>query len=250
MRLLLLGGTTEASRLAAALATRPAIAATLSLAGRTAVPAPAPIPTRVGGFGGVDGLATYLRDERIGLVVDATHPFATRISRNAITAARAAGVSLLAFSRPAWAPGSGDLWTVVPDIAGAVAYLEALPPRSVWLTTGRLDLAAFRAAPQHRYLVRTVDPPAPGAVPLGATVVFGRGPFDPAAERALLAAHAIDLLVTKNSGGAASEAKLAAAREARVAVLMVARPLLPPRPERHALADVLAAIDRHAPAPR
>ena len=247
MRLLILGGTTEASRLAAALAGRTDLRATLSLAGRTTVPAEAPLPSRIGGFGGVDGLASFLKAGEIAAVVDATHPFAARISLHAVAACERTGVPLLAYSRDAWRPGAGDRWIDVAAIAGAVDYLKAQPPRHVFLTTGRLDLAAFLAAGQHRYLVRTIDPPAPVDRLPGMTLVLGRGPFTAEAETNLMLRHGIDLLVTKNSGGTASAAKLEAARGLGLPVLMVARPMLPQRPTVNRLDDVLAWIADHAP---
>lgn len=250
MRLLLLGGTTEASRLAAALARHADVAATLSLAGRTATPARAPIPVRVGGFGGPEGLAQYLGESRTDVVVDATHPFAAAISANAVAAAEIAGVPLLAYSRPPWVAGPGDSWTEVADIAAAAAYLAGLRSRSVFLTTGRQNVAAFGAAPQHRYLIRTVDPAPMADLPPRTTAVLGRGPFDEGAEHALMQAHGIELIVSKNSGGDASGAKLAAARQLGLPVLMVRRPPVPARAECHALADVLAWIADHAARPR
>lgn len=246
MRLLILGGTTEASRLAFALAERTDVKATLSLAGRTASPAETPLRSRIGGFGGVEGLAAYLAADRISAVVDATHPFAARISAHAVAACARAGVPLLAYSRDAWQRGADDRWIDMADIAGAVGYLHAQPPRRVFLTTGRLDLAAFRAAGHHHYLVRTIDPPAMEDRFPNMDLVLGRGPFATEAEADLMRRHGIDLLVTKNSGGTASAAKLHAARVLATPVLMVARPILPPRPMVHRLEAVLAWIADHA----
>ena len=247
MRLLILGGTSEASRLAATLAERTDVRATLSLAGRTVAPAASPLPRRIGGFGGVEGLTAYLAREGIDRVVDATHPFAARISANAVAACAHQGVPLLAFSRPAWRPEAGDHWIDVPDIAGAVAHLVGRDPGRVFLTTGRLDLAAFGAASHHRYLVRTIDPPAPDDRLPDMEIVLGRGPFTVADETELMTRHGIDLLVTKNSGGSASRAKLVAARHLGLPVLMVARPEIPDRASTEKLADVLAWIGDHAP---
>lgn len=247
MRLLILGGTSEASRLAAALADRADVRATLSLAGRTATPADSPLPRRIGGFGGVRGLADYLEAEGIERVVDATHPFASRISISAVAACSRQGVPLLAYTRPPWRPESGDRWTDVPDIAGAAVHLVSRPSGHVFLTTGRLDLAAFGAAPHHRYLVRTIDPPLPDDRLPNMEVVLGRGPFAVADETTLMTRHAIDLLVTKNSGGSASRAKLLAARHLGLPVLMVARPPVPARASTGEIAEVLAWIEAHAP---
>ena len=247
MRLLILGGTSEASRLAAALADLTDVRATLSLAGRTAAPAASPLPRRIGGFGGVEGLAAYLAQEGIERVVDATHPFAARISANAVVACARQGVPLLAFSRPAWRSEAGDHWIDVPDIARAVAHLVGRDPGHIFLTTGRLDLAAFGAASHHRYLVRTIDPPAPANRLPNMDIVLGRGPFAVADETELMTRHGIDLLVTKNSGGSASRAKLVAARHLGLPVLMVARPEIPDRASTGKLAEVLAWIEGHAP---
>ena len=249
MRVLILGGTTEASRLARALAGHPAIHAILSLAGRTAEPAPAPIPTRVGGFGGIVGLGTYLKRERIAAVVDATHPFAARMSAHAVAACGVGNVPLAAFSRPPWRPGPEDRWISVPDIQGAVQHLCAQTPCPVFLTTGRLDLQAFKAAARHRYLVRTIDPPAAEDCPPDVWIVLGRGPFPLAGEIALMRDHGVALLVTKNSGGDASAAKLEAARQLSIPVLMVERPSMPARLEFDALDAVLAWIAFHCAPP-
>ena len=243
--LLILGGTTEASRLASAVAGMPSVAPLLSLAGRTAQPAVAPIPTRVGGFGGAAGLAAFLRSERVDAVVDATHPFAVRIKANAAEACDTTGVPLAAFSRPAWVPGPGDRWAIVADIDAAVAQLGTVP-RRVFLTTGRLDLARFKAAPQHHYTIRTIDPPDPADLPPIHTLVQARAPFDEANEQALLAAERVDCLVTKNSGGDATVAKLEAARRLGIEVIMVERPAVPQRLTFETLGAVLAWIDAQA----
>ena len=150
-RVLLLGGTTEASQLARALA-EAEVDAIFSYAGRTAAPVAQPLPTRVGGFGGVAGLQEWLQAQRITQVVDATHPFAAQMSRNAVQACAAAGVPLLAFERPAWQPQAGDQWQCVADIADAVAALPSTPAR-VFLAIGRQNLLPFApsapCAPHH-----------------------------------------------------------------------------------------------------
>lgn len=223
LNVLVLGGTTEASALARALATEPGIRATLSFAGRTRDPAPPPIPWRRGGFGGVAGLAAYLRAHAIDALVDATHPFAARISRNAVAAAAEVGVKLLAVVRPAWEAQAGDRWEPVPDMPAAAAALGVVP-RRVFLTVGQQELAPFAAAPWHRYLVRSVEAPAPDLLPPGTRCIAARGPFAEADERRLLAEEGVEVLVTKNSGGAATAAKLAAARALGLPVVMVERP--------------------------
>lgn len=225
-RLLILGGTTEARRLAERLKDRKDLSITLSLAGRTKDPAPLPVPTRVGGFGGADGLADYLKAEGVDMLIDATHPYAAIISANAAQAARAAGVPLLALRRAPWTPQEGDRWTMVPDMEAAVAALGDTP-RRVFLALGRKELAPFEAAPQHAYVIRSVDPVEPPLAVPDATYILARGPFTQADDDALLAAHRIDALVCKNSGGKATSGKLAAARERGLPVFMVERPAVP-----------------------
>ena len=232
MRLLLLGGTTEATRLATAFAAQ-GVDAVFSYAGRTANPVPQPLPTRIGGFGGVAGLCDYVQANRITHIVDATHPFAAGMSRNAIDASLACGVQLLAFERAPWHPKKGDNWTHVSDIATAVA---ALPDTAtnVFLAIGKQNLGPFAAKPQHHYLLRLVDPPA--ALPLPqASVIIARGPFDVDSDTGLLRDHHITHIVAKNAGGSGAEAKILAARALGIAVIMVDRPTLPPR---HVLASV------------
>jgi precorrin-6A/cobalt-precorrin-6A reductase len=231
MRVLILGGTTEASAIARALAGDPRFAPVLSLAGRTRSPVPPPIPWRVGGFGGAEGLAAYIRQERIAALIDATHPFAARMKANAAQA----NVPRVAVLRPAWHAQSGDRWTEVPDMPGAFAALGP-QPRRVFLAVGRLELAAF--GPPHTYLIRSIDPPA--ILPSNATAITARGPFTEAAELALLTQHRIEVLVTKNAGGDATAAKLTAARALGVPVVMVARP---PPPEPPIVPDAAAALD-------
>ena len=222
LNILLLGGTGEASALARLIAGDERLTGTLSLAGATRSPAPSPLAVRTGGFGGADGLARWLRDNRTDALLDATHPFAVAISANAASAAAAAAVPWLALRRPEWREAPGDRWTRVPDIPAAAAALGRVP-RRVFLTIGRHDLAPFRDTP-HRYLVRSVDPPAPEFLPPGATAIAARGPFAPADEERLMRHHRIETLVTKNSGGAATAAKLAASRKLGIRVVMVDRP--------------------------
>lgn len=243
MRLLILGGSTEASALARALAGDARFAPTLSLAGRTQAPVLPPIPARIGGFGGVTGLAGWLRAERIAAVVNATHPFAARMSASAAAACAETGTPLLRVLRPAWTPGPGDDWREVADMAAA-ARAPGAAPRRVFLTVGRQDLAPFAGMPQHAYVIRSVDPPPPETLPPRATVISARGPFDVAAETALLRDHAIDVIVTKNAGGSATEGKLAAARALGVPVVMVARPPAATGETVPDVAGALAWLDR------
>ncbi len=220
------------------------IAAIFSYAGRTECPVTQPLPTRVGGFGGVDGLAAYLRDERVTHVIDATHPFAAQMSRNAVEACAGTGVQLCALERPAWMAGPGDDWYHVPDITGAVTALPDDPAR-VFLAIGKQTLAPFAAKPQHHYLLRLVDPPD-GALPLpDAHAVIARGPFSEAGDRALMRDHRISHVVAKNAGGAGAAAKLQAARALGLPVILIDRPTVPPRPVRATVAEVMGWIADH-----
>ncbi|MCG6203356.1 cobalt-precorrin-6A reductase [Rhodopseudomonas sp. HC1] len=238
LRLLILGGTADASRLAAAVAAEPRIDAVLSFAGRTETPKLPSIPARIGGFGGVAGLIDYLRAERIARVVDATHPFAAQMSRNAVEACAAVGVALLALERAPWQAQSGDRWIEVDNLPAAAVALGA-EPRRVFLGIGRQNLDLFAVAQQHAYLVRLVDPPR-GPLPLTQVdVVVARGPFDRASDRALLASHRIDIVVAKNAGGDAAVAKIEAARDLGLPVVMVRRPQILPRPTVASVADVM-----------
>jgi len=244
-RILILGGTGEASALARALAGRRDLSVTLSLAGRTSAPKREPVPTRIGGFGGTEGLARYLCAEGFDRLIDATHPFAARISSNAARAAALAGVPLLAIRRPAWSPAPGDLWTEVATVEAAVAALGP-DPRRVFLTIGRQEAGAFAAAPQHAYWARTVEPlgdllPVPHL-----TAIEARGPFDAESEAALIRTAGIEILVSKNSGGAATYGKIAAARALAIPVVMVRRPDKPDVPSVADAARALSWLDTDA----
>lgn len=223
MRVLILGGTSEARELAAALVAAGADVIS-SLAGRVSQPRLPDGPVRVGGFGGALGLAAFLNDERVTHVVDATHPFAATITANAALAAAETGVPLLVLRRPEWE--ADPAWEGVADISAAAAAAARWPGRDVFLTTGRRDLDAFAADDRHRFLVRTVDPPA-GPVPPRMTLILDRGPYTVEGESALMREHGIGLLVTKNSGGPMTAAKLTAAGRLGVQVVMVRRPPLP-----------------------
>jgi precorrin-6A/cobalt-precorrin-6A reductase len=226
-RVLLLGGTTEAAEMASALAAA-GVDAVYSYAGRTYAPVAQPLPVRVGGFGGVVGLCEYLQAEEITHVIDATHPFAAQISRNAVEACAIGGTPLIALEREPWTPVEGDRWIMVPDHVQAVAALGATP-RRVFLAIGRQTLQAFADAPQHRYLLRLVDPPA-DALPLPqADLVIARGPFSVEGDRVLLQGHGIDIIVAKNAGGRGAEAKLIAARALGLPVVLIDRPPVPHR---------------------
>ena len=239
LRVLVLGGTLDASRLAQAL-TQAGVDGVFSYAGRTNAPIAQPLPIRVGGFGGVAGLQIFLQTERITHVVDATHPFAAQMSSNAVQACARAGVPLLALERPAWQAQDGDVWQHVPDIAAAVQALPAEPAR-VFLAIGRQHLAPFLAVAQHWYLLRLVDPVLNLPVERG-QVVLDRGPFTLEGDRALLQAHSITHVVSKNSGGAGAQAKLTVARERGLPVILIDRPFIPARPVVHSVNEVLRRI--------
>ena len=240
MRLLILGGTTEASALARLLADDARHEAILSLAGRTAHPRAQPIATRVGGFGGADGLTHWLGAERIDAVIDATHPYADQISRNAVDACRRLGIPLVSIVRAAWQAEPNDRWQIV---AGTDAAARALgpAPRRVFLSLGRQELHLFAAAPQHQYVARSVDAPDPSGLPPDLVLLQARGPFDLDAERSLLRDRRIDIVVSKNSGGDATYAKIAAARELGLPVVMIARP---DKPAGDIVASPQSALDR------
>ncbi|MGC3004061.1 cobalt-precorrin-6A reductase [Streptomyces sp. G35A] len=223
--ILVLGGTTEARELAAELTARPRTRVTTSLAGRVTRPGAVPGELRVGGFGGAEGLADWLREQRVDAVVDATHPFAGTITANAARAAAATGLPLVVLRRPGWRPGPGDHWHPVPSLDAAAGLLPRLGHR-VLLTTGRLGLAAFAGLTELRFVVRSVEPPEP-PMPPHTRVLLARGPFTVAGETALLRDHRVDVLVTKDSGGAATSAKLVAARDLGLPVVVVRRPPLP-----------------------
>lgn len=218
--------------------------AVFSYAGRTEAPVAQPLPTRVGGFGGIVGLQTWLQAEGISHVVDATHPFAAQMSGNAVAACGAVGIPLLALERPAWVAQAGDQWLHVPDIAAAVAALPKEPAR-VFLAIGRQNLAAFAVRPQHHYLLRLVD--AVPDLPLPqAEVVLARGPFTVDGDRALMQAHGISHVVAKNAGGSGAEAKLAAARALGIPVILVDRPAIPARATVATVAEAMRWVTAHA----
>ena len=225
-RLLILGGTGDASALAAKASTLPGVEVRVSLAGRTPQPLPIAGIVRVGGFGGIAGLTQYLRDEAIHLLIDATHPFAAQISFNAAAAAAELGMPRLMLVRPAWDSVPGDQWINVDSIAAAADALEGQAKR-VFLTIGRQQLALFARLREIWFLMRLINQPEPDAVVPEGLLLFSQGPFDLTAERQLLIQHEIDTIVTKNSGGSATYAKIIAARELGIKVVMVSRPTIP-----------------------
>lgn len=243
-RILILGGSGGANALAQALAARPGVEPILSLAGRTQSPRLPPVAHRIGGFGGISGLTDYLRAENIRLAVNAVHPFAAQMSAHAEAACAALRVPLLRLVPPAWARRAEDDWTEVADYAAAVDALGDAPAR-VFLTHGRLNLAPFAQAPQHFYLVRSIERPHDIALLARHELLLARGPFDLDAETRLLLAARIDVMVTKNSGGGATYAKIEAARALRLPVVMVRRPPAGAAPQVGGVEDALAWIAAH-----
>jgi len=227
MRVLILGGTGDAAELAARLAAMEEIEAITSLAGRTREPLVPLGDLRVGGFGGVAGLVSYLEVMQIDLLIDATHPFATQISWNAVDAATKVGIPHLMLIRPPWQKVSGDRWIEVDSVAAAASVLQNQAQR-VFLTVGRQELAAFAHLKDIWFLMRMIDPPTPDALVPPGMLLCDRGPFTLNNEREILTHHNIDTIVSKNSGGDATYAKIIAARELEVKVVMVNRPAIPP----------------------
>jgi precorrin-6A/cobalt-precorrin-6A reductase len=220
---LILGGTAEAAALARRLVCK-GVPVVTSLAGRLAAPPELAGEVRSGGFGGVDGLVDYLRGAGIRQVVDATHPFATTISAHAVEACDRLGLPLERLARPVWAKHPGDRWLFADDMAMAARLTARLAAgRAVLLTVGAGELAPFARFGGPHYVIRLIEPR--GRLPFPRhELVLGRGPFTMAQELTLMRAFGIVLVVTKASGGAATEAKLAAARRLAIPVLMVRRP--------------------------
>lgn len=241
-RILILGGTTEARHLAELLAHHPEFETTVSLAGRTEAPKPLPVATRSGGFGGAIGLAAYLRAEKIDLLIDATHPFANQISANAAEAASATGVPAFALCRPGWVRQAYDRWITVGSIAAAVVALGEAP-RRVFLSIGRQEAHHFSGAPQHFYLVRSVDPVDPPLAVPSCQYLLATGPFSAEGEQDLFRYNRIDTLVTKNSGGSATYGKIEAARALGLAVIMIERQAPPGIRTVHDAQTALELID-------
>lgn len=239
-RLLLLGGTAEALAIASALAGRAELEVITSLAGRTRAPAQPEGTLRTGGFGGLNGLLDFLRRERIDLVIDATHPFAERISRHAAVAAWSAGLPLLRLERPPWQRQPDDIWYELSSLERAARILPKLG-RRVFLTVGAGELAAFAALTELWFLVRLVEPPQTPPPLARHELILGRGPFSAAAELRLLEQHRIDVLVAKNSGGDATYGKIAAARALGLPVVLLRRP--PPAAPSERAPETVASVE-------
>ena len=223
--MLILGGTSEAAQLAVAVTKRfgSNLKVTSSLAGRTRVPRPVTGAVRVGGFGGARGMATWLRAKRVDMVVDATHPFASKISDNAREACDAEAVPRLVLARACWQPKPGDRWFTVSDLDTAATLLPDMAKRA-FLSVGSQRLESFSSVRGVHLVVRLIDPSPAVLSLMDHTVVLGRGPFDIEGERDLLRREKIDTIVSRNSGGAATYAKIAAARDLNIPVVMVAPP--------------------------
>lgn len=236
-RVLILGGTIDATELAARAADIPGLEVISSLAGRTRRPLPAQ-NTRIGGFGGVTGLTDYLQKQQIDLLIDATHPFAAEISFNAAAAAAMVGIPRLMLIRPAWEPVAADSWLQVASYEAAAIVLPSLAQR-IFLTIGRQELAAFAHLQHLWFLMRMIDPPPPDAAMPPGKLLLERGPFSLEAERSLLQQDGIGAIVSKNSGGEATSAKIIAARELKIPIVIVQRP---PVPMGESVADVENAL--------
>jgi precorrin-6A/cobalt-precorrin-6A reductase len=247
-RLLILGGTGEATALADALSAHDGIEPITSLAGRTAAPTAPAGAVRVGGFGGVSGLLGYLRTESIDLVIDATHPFAQQITRNATIACWSAEVPLLRLERPLWPRHPDDVWHEVGTLVDAAAAVPKLGTRA-FLTVGAGELQPFAGLPQVWFLVRLIDTPTDRLPLANYEVVLGRGPFSAAKELRLLDEHRIDVVVAKHSGGEATYGKIAAARALGLPVILLRRPSVPPSEQPDTIVgtvdEALAWVDEH-----
>ncbi|MEO1206500.1 MAG: cobalt-precorrin-6A reductase [Pseudomonadota bacterium] len=243
MRVLILGGTSEAMALSRRLATDRRFDVTISLAGRTTSPLPQAVPVRFGGFGGVEGFKTYVRNDRMQAVIDATHPFAASMSANAVRACGDLNMPLISLTRPPWMKTPGDIWIDACDYDAAAASLGSRP-KTVFLSVGRLNLSEFAKAPHHTYIARTIDPPGDIPLPPHIRFVFDRGPFELTTETAFLREVAIDVVVSKNSGGPATYPKIEAARNLSLPVVMISRPNKPTG--NHVVAsqeDAIAALE-------
>lgn len=236
-----MGGTSDANALARSIADA-RLDAIYSYAGRTQVPVNQPLPVRTGGYGGSEGLANFIREEAITHVIDATHPFADTMSKNAIAACAETGTPLIALVRPAWTPVADDNWITVPDLESAAAALTD-EPASVFLAIGRQHLAPFAAKPQHRYLLRFVDKPDAHLPLPNAKVIVARGPFSLDGDLALMRDENIAFLVTRNSGGSGARAKIDAARQCGIPVIMIERPAMPKRTCAATVAEVMAWLN-------
>lgn len=238
-RLLILGGTGDAVKLANLAIERSGLAVITSLAGRTSAPKSLVGDVRIGGFGGEAGLIAYLQTEQIDLIIDATHPFAAQISRNAAGAATKVGIPRLMLIRPEWTRSPKDNWIEVESIEAAVTAIPAGAER-IFLTIGRQQLSLFASLTNKWCLMRSIDPPDPSILLPPGKLLLARGPFNPEQERELLREYQIQTIVSKNSGGDATYAKIIAARELGLPVVIVQRPMVP---DGEIVRDVAGAIE-------
>jgi precorrin-6A/cobalt-precorrin-6A reductase len=240
-RMLILGGTGDATELAIRAAEIPGVEVITSLAGRTHQPRVPSENIRIGGFGGVAGFADYLREQQIDILVDATHPFAAQISFNTAAAAIEVGIPHLMLIRPPWEQTAGDRWIEVDSNKAAAAVLPGLAQR-IFLTIGRQELTTFAHLQDLWFLMRMIDPPLPDAIIPPGTILLERGPFSLEEERSLLQQYGIGVIVSKNSGGNATYAKIIAARELRIPVVIVQRPQIPNGKHVNTIEDALVWI--------
>ena len=237
-RLLILGGTGDAVKLASLTVDLPGLAVITALAGRTLTPTAVAGKVRLGGFGGEAGLVEYLQAESIDLVIDATHPFAAQISWHTAGATARVGIPRLMLVRPAWVRSPEDRWIEVESIAAAVASIPATTAR-IFVTIGRQQLLPFSSLTNKWCLIRSIDPPDPSILLPPGRLLLDRGPFSLESERRLLRDERIEAIVSKNSGGDATYAKIIAARELGLPVVMVQRPI---GPKGESVADVAGAM--------
>lgn len=223
---------------------RARIDAVYSYGGRTRAPADQPLPTRIGGFGGVSGLADYIRRERITHAIDATHPFAAEMSRHAVQACAQTGTPLIALERAPWTKAPGDTWIEVADVTAALAALPETPAK-MFLAIGRQHIAPFASKPQHTYTLRFVDPPE-APLPFAADVIVSRGPFTFDGELEMMRTRGIAWIVARNSGGDGARAKIDAARTLGLPVIMIARPKLPERLRVESVAEIMQWLGHRA----
>jgi precorrin-6A/cobalt-precorrin-6A reductase len=239
MRVLILGGTSDASQLAVKASAISGLEVITSLAGRTRQPSKIDTPTRIGGFGGIEGLVNYLQNNAIALLIDATHPYAAQISFNAATAAKLCNLPHVMLVRPEWKPVNGDRWIEVESLKVAADLIPSLAKR-VFLTIGRQELSTFTRLEDTWFLMRMIDSPeADIPIPNG-QLLLKRGPFSLADERKLLIKYQIQVIISKNSGGDATYAKIVAARELGLPMVMVKRPVMP---ESDRVIDVEGALE-------
>ncbi len=239
-RVLLLGGTSEGFELAARLSERHDLTVISSLAGRVIEPKLPPGLIRVGGFGGIDAMTSYLVSEGIRVVIDATHPYAAKISQNAEAACSRAGLPLVALVRPPWEQVDGDCWHGVSDFQSAADFVNTKASR-VFLSIGRQELRTFSLCSDAWFLIRAIE--TPDCLPPHHTLILRRGPFEIEDELQLLRVHSIDSIVSKNSGGSATYTKIEAARALHIPVVMVERPFKHTIEAVHTIEDVIAKLN-------